>query len=277
VPKPPSTTDERKRVVEGLIADRARAEYTDQGGRQEPVTVRPLTETASTPADVAARGAPPRPQAAPTESVTRLAEAPSPPAEPVPPRTTALAERLGAAPPPAPPAEMPSAAMPAPPAAVTPPAPSSITYAPTMATPVRPLIPALGQIASYGDETIVVDSSGVRGGSRVLAPSQQVAGLPRAGFDPGNASVSSEVGRISFAPGSTTLSAEAKAMLADIARLRAQVDGALRIVGRGDQAAARAAAISRELRRLGVPAARLYDGGADGTLLGDEADIYLDY
>jgi outer membrane protein OmpA-like peptidoglycan-associated protein len=141
---------------------------------------------------------------------------------------------------------------------------------------MQPLIPAANSIASYGDETIVVDGSGVRGGRGILN-AQQMAAVPRSTFDPGNASVSSEVGTISFAGGSANLSAQAKAVLADVAKLRAQVDGAIRIVGRGDQASARAASISRELRRLGVPSARLYDGGADSTLLGDEADIYLDY
>jgi len=104
-----------------------------------------------------------------------------------------------------------------------------------------------------------------------------MASVPRASFDPGNASVSSEVGTISFGMGSAALSAQAKAVLSDVAKLRAQVEGAIRIVGRGDQASARAASISRELRRLGVPSTRLYDGGADNTMLGDEADIYLDY
>ena len=120
---------------------------------------------------------------------------------------------------------------------------------------------------------MVVDSSGTRGGRNVL----QSASASRNSFDPGNASVSSEVGTVVFAPNSANLSAQGKAILADAARLRVQVDGAIRIVGRGDQAAARAAAVSKELRRLGVPASRLYDGGADSTVLGDAADIYLDY
>lgn len=265
-PTPPSSAEQRKEAVEGLVADRAKAEYTEQGGRREPVTVRPLNENAATEA-----AAPPRPQAAPVERVARLEGAPeAPAANSAPPRTTALAERLGAAPPPPPVADS-GNAMPTAPAPVPVPAPMAAAPAPT-----QPLIPSSSSIANYGDDTVLVDGSGVRGGRNVLA-APQLAGVPRAAFDPGNASVSSEVGTIAFTPGSSTLSPRAKTILADIAQLRAQTDGAIRIVGRGDQASARASAISRELRRLGVPAARLYDGGADSTMLGDEADIYLDY
>lgn len=277
-PKTPTSEPERKRTVEGLVADRQKAEYTEQGGRREPVTVRPLNEGAPAVADAA----PPRPQAAPVAAVARLemtaegaAAAQAAAARPV--DTAAMAQRLDA-PPPAPPVATPPGAPPSASAAAAPTAPApamtatvaSPSVAPVYSVP-QPLIPGPSSIVDYGSDTIVVDSSGMKGGSR------QLAGIPSAGFDPGNASVSSEVGRVSFASGSATLPERAKVMLGDIARLRAQVDGAIRIVGRGDQAAARASAISRELKRLGVPADRLYDGGADNTQLGDEADIYLDY
>jgi len=48
-PVPPSTAAQRTGTVEGLVSDRARAQYTEQGGRREPVNVRPLDETVSTP------------------------------------------------------------------------------------------------------------------------------------------------------------------------------------------------------------------------------------
>ncbi|MBM3515763.1 MAG: hypothetical protein FJX59_18925 [Alphaproteobacteria bacterium] len=129
----------------------------------------------------------------------------------------------------------------------------------------------------YGDETIVVDGSGARGGGMQQLASAPVprSVQPRATFDPGSSSVSSQIGTISFAPGSTRLSATAKSVLADVAQLRADVDGAVRVEARGADATARAAAISAELKRLGVPAARLYAGNADS--FGDEADLYLDY
>jgi outer membrane protein OmpA-like peptidoglycan-associated protein len=271
-PQPPAAAPERKEAVEGLIADRARAEYTEQVGRQTPVTVRPLNEGAT----ASGTGAPPRPDAAPAVPVTRLAEVPPAPAAvpsasaPAPNQTAAMIDRLSAAPP-APPAATPPTAPMMPAAQATAPIPQAIP-APSRA---QPLIPN-NNIANYGDETVVVDGRGVSGGRGVLNGTQMAA-VPRASFDPGNASVSSEVGVVSFARNSSVLSGPARAMLADIARLRDQVDGAIRIVGRGEQAAARAAAISRELRRIGVPADRLYAGGADNAMLGDEADIYLDY
>jgi outer membrane protein OmpA-like peptidoglycan-associated protein len=129
---------------------------------------------------------------------------------------------------------------------------------------------------NYGADTVVIDGSGVRGGQAVIG-NLQVAAVPRASFDPGSSSVSSEVAVVAFAAGSSSLSAAAKAELANVAALRAQVDGAIRIVGKGDQATARANAVARELRRLGVPAGRVYTGGADGATLVNEAEIYLDY
>lgn len=279
-PKPQAKEQPAKKAVEGLVADHAKAQYTEQGGRQEPVTVRPLSDN---PASVGTgSGGPPRPDAAPTAPVTRLAEvspaAATPATEPAAaPRATALAERLGAAPPPAPVSTMPATPMTTPVVASAPMA-AAPAAAPmeALGPRVQPLIPSTGKIASYGDGMVVVDGSGVSGVRGILKPQQSVS-VPRAAFDPGNASVSIDVGTISFSMGSAALSAQAKVILADVAKFRAQVDGAIRIVGRGDQASARAASISSELRRLGVPSSRLYDGGADSTMLGDKADIYLDY
>ncbi|MCB2109053.1 MAG: hypothetical protein KDE14_15190 [Rhodobacteraceae bacterium] len=281
-PTPPSTEAERKRVTEGLIADREKAQYTDQGGRRDPVTVRPLSNAIQTASDLTT---PPVPAAAPTEPVTRLAEVPntSTGADQVAPRTTSLAERLGAAPPPPPDGEprspflvydaQPASTMDAnAPAALaaTAPQPTPMPAAPAMNQALVPQYVPPSQM--YGDETIVIDSSGIAGGTRQLALAPVA---PRAAFDPGNASVMSQVGLISFTPGSTALSSRAKTVLADAARLRADVDGAIRVVARGDRADQRANAVVRELKRLGVPASRLYQGAADG--FGDEAEIFLDY
>ncbi|MDX2225411.1 MAG: hypothetical protein SFV21_21840 [Rhodospirillaceae bacterium] len=276
-PTPPSSTEDRRRATEGLIADRERANYTDQVGRREPVTVRPLDAGG---ADTAI-ATPPVPEAARAAPVTRVADvtadaAPSsaPATAPVSPRTTDLAERLGAAPPPPPPPVSGATAPPTPIAAVSP-APAPIAPAPTAAAATQALVPQyVAPQPDYGAETMVIDSSGVQGGGSG-AGRQLALAAPRASFDPGNASVSSQIGAVIFAPGSAALSAAARAVLADAARLRADVDGAIRVVARGDQAQARAAAVTRELRRLGVPAARLYDGAADG--FGEETEIYLDY
>lgn len=69
VPKPTSSKEERDRAIAGLIADRANARYTDQGGRTQPVAVRPLVDT---------------PETARTDAVARL-DAPAPERPPEPP------------------------------------------------------------------------------------------------------------------------------------------------------------------------------------------------
>jgi len=67
-PTPSSSKEARARAIEGLIADRANARYTDQGGRTQPVAVRPLVDT---------------PEAASSDAVARLdAPAPERPVEP---------------------------------------------------------------------------------------------------------------------------------------------------------------------------------------------------
>src|SRR4051812_24207591 len=43
-PTPKSTADERKKAVEGLVADRANAQHSDQAARSQPVVVRPLSD-----------------------------------------------------------------------------------------------------------------------------------------------------------------------------------------------------------------------------------------
>ena len=66
-PTPPSTKEERAKAIEGLIADRTNARYSDQGGRTQPVAVRPLVDT---------------PEAVRSDAVARLnAPAPERPAE----------------------------------------------------------------------------------------------------------------------------------------------------------------------------------------------------
>ena len=45
VPAPKSSQAERDKALEGLVADRTNARYSDQGGRTMPVAVRPLVDT----------------------------------------------------------------------------------------------------------------------------------------------------------------------------------------------------------------------------------------
>ena len=68
VPTPPSSKEDRAKTIEGLIADRSNARYSEQGGRTQPVAVRPLVDT---------------PEATKTDAVARL-DAPPPERPPEP-------------------------------------------------------------------------------------------------------------------------------------------------------------------------------------------------
>jgi outer membrane protein OmpA-like peptidoglycan-associated protein len=108
-PEPPSSREERAKTTEGLIADRERARYSDQGGRTQPLTVRPLTEAAATPETEPA--APPKPDAARVQPVTRLGnQKPPQQGEGTPqkdePSVAAAAQMAATATPPPPPPEM---------------------------------------------------------------------------------------------------------------------------------------------------------------------------
>ncbi len=70
-PVPSSTQAERDKIITGLIADRTNARYSEQGGRTQPVAVRPLVDTpliakpaVALPAAVARVNAPPPPRPA---------------------------------------------------------------------------------------------------------------------------------------------------------------------------------------------------------------------
>ena len=48
-PKPPSSRQDREKVTEGLVADRDRARYTDQGGRSAPLFAVAVHQNVSRP------------------------------------------------------------------------------------------------------------------------------------------------------------------------------------------------------------------------------------
>jgi len=72
-PTPRSTEEERDEARKGLIADLANARHSEQGGRTQPVVVRPYVETASTPS------AAPAAEPAPSEALTDRLDTPPPP------------------------------------------------------------------------------------------------------------------------------------------------------------------------------------------------------
>lgn len=73
-PTPKSTADERDAARKGLIADLANARHSEQGGRTQPVVVRPYIAVA------ADQPAPPTAQeTAPDEAITNRLDTPPPP------------------------------------------------------------------------------------------------------------------------------------------------------------------------------------------------------
>jgi hypothetical protein len=70
-PAPSSTEEERERARRGLIADLANARHSEQGGRMQPVVVRPYVET--TASETPAQGA------APDAPITNRLDDPAPP------------------------------------------------------------------------------------------------------------------------------------------------------------------------------------------------------
>jgi hypothetical protein len=72
-PTPTSTKEERDEARKGLVADLANARHSEQGGRTQPVVVRPYVETASAPAPAAAT------EPAPSEPLSDRLDTPPPP------------------------------------------------------------------------------------------------------------------------------------------------------------------------------------------------------
>jgi hypothetical protein len=120
---PVSTPAERKALVEGLSADRANAQYSDQALTDQPTGVAPAAPPAPAPPPAAKNTAAAPPAETPPPSRTASALPPAPPPSP-PPEAT----QTTSAPPPPPPAATQTAAAPPPPP--TPPAGKQTAAAP---------------------------------------------------------------------------------------------------------------------------------------------------
>lgn len=229
-PTPPSSRQDRDKVTEGLIADRDNARYTDQGGRSNPVVVRPLSEAQAAP-DVEP-AAPPKPQAAQTGAVTRLGN------QPAPSKTDALAEQAKAPAPAAPKeASVASAAQMA--ATAKPPTPPAEAAGPRPSTVPSARSDGFRPLGTYEATTSV---------------SNQVASVDFAG-----------TGSAINAPGRRALSdaAELGKKSKGAFRVIARTSEATNLVQE------RATAVARELQRLGVAQDRIFvgsDAGQDGRV-----------
>lgn len=263
-----SSALEREEATEGLIADRDKAQYTGQVSRRDPVSVRPLQDSDSS---VPSSNEPPPPSAAPVAPVTAIATAQR--------NRPSLAERLGAAPPPPPPVSADSAPPPPP----LPSLASAISVPSTIAS--APITIIGGSDAESGE---------------VVVPNEIST------YDPADYQVSTHLSTITFARGSSRLTASNRRMLDDVINLRQQYDGAVRVIGHASSRTQdldplqhklvnfrvslnRANAVAAALIAKGLPNDRIFVGAVSdneplfyevmpaGESGNQRAEIYLDY
>ncbi len=237
----PSPREERERALAGLIADRANARHTAQGARTMPVAVRPLEPSSSNAANAEA---PPVPEPAVIDPVTRLADVP-------PPRPAEAEGEVEAEP------EAPAFAT-----AESADVVSSLPSAPPAPGPAPTTTPSKS-IVSNESNTIPA------------ALTDRFKSLST--FNAADFVVSSQITSLPSAARGLTL--RDREILQDAANLRSDVQGILRVLGHGGraptQAAILAARVAVVLMTMGVPADRLYVG-ADAQS-GPVVEVFLDY
>ena len=236
----PSPQGERDRAFAGLIADRANSRHTTQGARTMPVAVRPLEPGTG---GEAGSTAPPMPELAAVDPVTRLGDVP-------PPRPVEAGETVPEAP------------------------VSATTKVADVA--LSPSPPARPATSSRPASTRTL-SSLIAGNESSPAQTTLVARFrPLSNFNSAIFAVSSHIA--SFPSVARGLSPEDHRVLQDSANLRSDVQGVLRVVGHGGSEASGAAIlavrVAEALMVLGVPAERLYVG-ADAA--SGPVELFLDY
>jgi hypothetical protein len=248
-PTPPSTKQEQEKVIEGLVADRERAHYSNQESRVEPIDVRPLTQAQAEP-DVAP-AEPPKAKGAPVEPVTKLATAPESGT------STATADELAA-----------RADIPPPP----PPPPSDAG---------RPRLPTGAAAASVGPQVPEAAGGGQQASSGPRA--YGALGVRSDGFRSLDAFQSSggraiRAASLNFGINSRELSPADRRTLGDVAQMVKKDGGTLRVIGRSNDASeaaqTRATNTARELQRQGIAQDRIFvgtDSGSEGTV-----EVFLD-
>jgi outer membrane protein OmpA-like peptidoglycan-associated protein len=269
-----SSAEERAAITEGLAADRANAEYTDE----------PLGNQATSTAPAAPPPPAPAPAPAPAAAAPATpAPATTPPAAAPPAGTPAPAapavESQPIAPPPAPAPQ--TAQQPAP---AAPPPPASVPSA----------VPSVGQPEVYSEGSVIVNPDAVLGGG----PPATSRLLPSGESRP--------VALIFFGYGSAGLSRADIAVLKDVVRLHNERGGLIRVIGHASQGSAgrdtarqtlanfnislaRANAVARELSRLGARTDQIqvaaagaqqplyYETQPTGEAGNRRVEIYLDY
>lgn len=243
-PTPPSTKQEREKVIEGLIADRERARYTDQESRNAPIDVRPLSEAAAEPDAVPA--APPQAVGAPVQPVTKLQTAPGK-------ASAATADELAA-----------QADIPPPP---PPPSDTAGTRLPAVAGPA-----SVGPASPGG--------AGMEPGPHPFA----ALGVRSDGFRPldtyekSSSTMMNRVASIDFDINSQSLAPADRRTISDAVKLAKGAKATFRVIGRSNDASQkaqdRATAVARELQANGISQDRIFvgtDSGSEGRV-----DVILD-
>jgi outer membrane protein OmpA-like peptidoglycan-associated protein len=312
-PIPTTTLEERRRMMEGLAADREHALYAEDLPTAEP------SAAALAEAEAAGEQLPPALGAAPSPAAGLAPE----PAEPAPSSMPEGAE--GAAP-----TEMaaaPEAAgrkrLVSPLEAAPPPPPPAPEAAPPRAGAGQaPAAPAsegerLGEVyrSKLEESAATVSTTPVGPTAQVAALAPEAAAGPPAGgpsprplseFDPFRSMVSVKVGTIMFAHDSSRLTAGERKLLGEVARLHKERGGTVRVIGHashrtrdmdpvGHQLAnlsvsmRRADAVARELIRQGVGPDRIFVGAQSdaepiyyevmpaGEAGNRRAEIFIDY
>lgn len=249
VPEKPVATPEaeREKVTEGLVADNQNARYTDNPAAARQPPRRSLTEPS------AGSSSSPAPSAAPVPPVSSQAAIPAPPAPPA-----ANAPRL---------------------------------QPPLTADSMQPSPQFSGESfnTAAGQDTVVISSGSVSQGLPQGATIPLPGGFdvpaganPLEAYNPVGASQSVHLATIQFANGSANLSDRDREILSQVAQIAAARGGAVRVVGHASQrtpdmnpadhaevngriSAARANSVAQAIISMGVPANRLYVGGASAS------------
>lgn len=284
VPSSATSTVDRAKLVNSLIADRTNAKYNNEqleAGRQ-------LASIAPPPA--------PMKLGPPGASSTAPVNAPAPTASP----TTTAAPAKAAAPPSGanargreePPQEstLTSPTIPSVPkgqAPPPPPPPAKVASTPPPATPsVAPVAPGAPPPAAPHLTPPPAAPAGVRGGGQPSLAMRTPATAPNP--------ISVSVGDVAFGAGSSDLAETQRSALAEIAGLYKQTGGQIRIVGHAepgqssdairqriaglDLALDRANAVAQALARLGVPARDIRVEAAPASAAEQpRAEVFMDY
>ena len=264
VPQPPqarTAPSVRRRVTEGLIADRENARYTDQAirlqGTTPPTRTPPPPAVAPQPPVTAARPAPPPVATAPSRAPAPPPPAALPPA-PRPPQTAAVPSR------------------PAPPLPALPRVDASARAAPPPPPPPRAPAPPRGRQV-LADGAVVVDTS-VLGPARTASPPPPAA--CRMPIRPG---APEQVAIIQFGLNSSELDGRDRRILRQVASLQRETGANVHVIGHASSrtrqldigrhqqvnlavSQRRANAVARALTQLGVSAGAVtVEARADGN------------